>query len=72
MRSCKVTDDAHIDLRKRLLRTGCGEGGQAPGFLCVSPGGHELSVGNQHAIRYHQAGVKRGELRALMVKSRLI
>jgi hypothetical protein len=58
--------------RKQVLSVQCGECGQAAGFLCVSAGGHELSIGNQHAIRYSQAGVRRAELRALLVKARLV
>ncbi len=52
--------------RKRLLAQPCGECGQAAGFLCVSPGGHQLSIANSHAIRFSQARVSRGEIRALL------
>ena len=59
--------------RKQLLDTPCGFCGQAGGFWCVDAGGREIrNVRRQHRIRYSQSGVTRGELRALLVKARLI
>ncbi|MBM7788969.1 hypothetical protein [Tenggerimyces flavus] len=59
--------------RKRLLSTSCGFCGQAPGFWCVDAGGREIrNVHRQHVIRYSQSGVRRGVLRALLVKARLL
>lgn len=60
------------DDRKRLLAQPCGECGQGAGFLCVSAGGHELSIANSHAIRFSQSRVNRGEVRALLAKARLV
>lgn len=59
--------------RKRLLNTPCGFCGQASGYWCVDAGGHQIrNVNRQHGIRYSQAGVRRGLLRALFVKARLL
>lgn len=58
--------------RKRLLDASCGFCGQAPGYWCVDAGGREIrNIHRQHVIRYSQSGVKRGVLRALLVKARL-
>lgn len=65
-------EEAELE-RKRLLDTPCGFCGQAPGFWCVDAGGREVrNVNRQHGIRYSQSGVKRGVLRALWVKARLV
>lgn len=58
--------------RRQLLATPCGFCGQAPGFRCVDAGGRELGISNQHKIRYSQARVKPGVLRALLAKARLV
>ncbi|MBM7789954.1 hypothetical protein [Tenggerimyces flavus] len=59
--------------RKRLLGTPCGFCGQAAGYWCVDAGGREVrNTNRQHVIRYSQSGVRRGVLRALLVKARLL
>lgn len=65
-------EEADVE-RKKLLATPCGFCGQASGYWCVDAGGREIrNVHRQHVIRYSQAGVKRGVLRALLVKARLV
>lgn len=58
--------------RRRLLQVPCGECGQGAGYLCVGPGGRELSIHRQHEIRFKQAGIRRGVLRALLDKAGLL
>ncbi|MBM7790138.1 hypothetical protein [Tenggerimyces flavus] len=59
--------------RKKLLATPCGFCGQTAGVWCVDAGGRAVrNVNRQHGIRYSQSGVRRGLLRALWVKARLV
>ena len=58
--------------RRRLRGTPCGQGGVSSGW-CVDAGGRQIrNIHRQHRVRYSQARVDRGLLRALLVKARLV